>query len=191
MNGKNTIGGRVLIVESNAAQGDLYTDLVATHCPSTRIDVCRTPDCPCLDDNAGGADLALCCCGPTPATRFDDLRRLLTARPCLRTLVLIPAEEPHLADEAIAAGAADVLLRAPGYLQQLPVAVRKNIARARTAVQHRTREEATARDLRTARVTICRLETELAALATSHRTPTPRPLPLPVITTRRITQAAA
>ena len=46
MNGKNTIGGRVLIVESNAAQGDLYADLVATHCPSTRIDVCRTRPLP-------------------------------------------------------------------------------------------------------------------------------------------------
>jgi hypothetical protein len=191
MNSKNVTGGRILIIESDAAQGDLYADLVATHCAMTRIDVCRAPACPSLDDNAGGADLAICSCGPTPATRFDDLRRLLTARPCLRVLVLIPAEEPTLADEAIAAGATDVLLRAPGYLQQIPVAVRKNITRARLAVQVRTREAAIARELRAARVTVCRLEAEMAAMASLHRAPAPRPLPMPVITTRRAAAQAA
>ncbi|HMN42167.1 MAG TPA: hypothetical protein PKE29_15080 [Phycisphaerales bacterium] len=191
MNSGTNSGGRVIIVESNAPQGDLYADLIATHCPSTRIDLCRSPDCPCLDDNAGGADLAICSCGPTPATRFDHLRRLLTARPCLRVLVLIPADEPHLADEAIASGAADVLLRAPGYLQQLPVAVRANIAHARAAVHSLARAEAARKELRAAQVRVCVLENELSALAMSTRVPTPRPLPLPIITTRRTLTRAA
>ncbi len=193
MNSQNATAGRILIIESNAAQGDLYADLIATHCPGTRIDISQSADCPALDDNAGGADLAVCSCGPTPATRFDDLRRLLAARPCLRVLMLIPAELPHLADEAIACGAAAALLRAPGYLQQLPIAVRTNIARAKAAVQRRTRAEAAARELRAAQVRIVRLENELAALAASNRisTRSVHPRPLPVITTRRTARSAA
>jgi hypothetical protein len=107
--------------------------------------------------------------------------------------MLIPAELPHLADEAIACGASAVLLRAPGYLQQLPITVRSNIARAQTATQRRTREQTAARELRAAKVQIVRLETELAALAAGNQITTraSRPLPLPVITKRRSTLAAA
>jgi DNA-binding NarL/FixJ family response regulator len=190
---KTTIAGRILIVESNPLQAELYADVISIHCPGTRIDAAHATACPTLDDNAGGADLALCSCGPTDATRFDDLRRLLTARPCLRVLMLIPAELPHLADEAIACGASAVLLRAPGYLQQLPITVRSNIARAQTATQRRTREQTAARELRAAKVQIVRLETELAALAAGNQITTraSRPLPLPVITKRRSTLAAA
>src|SRR5262245_6243676 len=99
--------GRILLVEPDEALGRLYADIIATHCPGLRIDVCRPDESALLEDNAGGADVAVCSCGTTDGGRggFETLRRLMTLRPCLVVLMLVPADRPLLADEALGAGA--------------------------------------------------------------------------------------
>jgi len=162
--------GRVLLVESDPAQGSLYADIIATHCPGLRIDICRPDERTMLEDNAGGADVAICSCGSAPAAKLEVLRALTTLRPCLVVLVLVPADRPQLADEALAAGASDVLLRAPGYLDQLALAVRKNVALAKVRLAESLRQaEATRTTARLSaeneelRRELCELEVVAAA----------------------------
>ena len=179
----------MLIVDADRALGGLWADVIGTHCPGMRIDVCApTPDeREPLHDNAGGADVVVCSCGggSGAGNRFDTLRELLTLRPCLAVVVLIPADLPALADEAIAAGATDVLLRAPGYLEQLPIAVRKNVAKSRAAIAAEARAERVRAEMITIRGEIALLRADLNEASAKRRTAVDRPrgmLPLPVIT---------
>ncbi len=57
-------------------------------------------------------------------------------------MAIVPADRPGLADEALSAGATDVLLRSPGYLEQLPLVVRAAVVRshARAGEERRTRD---------------------------------------------------
>ncbi len=163
MNRRIPTAGRVLIIDADEHLGALYADLIRTHCPGLRVDCCRPDQQTLIDDNAGGADLAILSCGQTAATALDALRAALAARPCLRTLVLVPADRPHIADAAVDAGGSDVLLKAPGYLDQIAVVVRKNIALARTDLASRARSRTMARALCIAHDQIAELRAELAA----------------------------
>ncbi len=155
--------GRVLIVESDEPLARLYAGLIQTHCPGIRVDCCRPDQATLIADNAGGADLAITSCGPSAATSFDSLRDLLTLRPCLCVLALIPADRPQLADAAIDSGATDVLLRAPGYLDQIAVCIRKNVALARMRTPERLRTEALRRTLHGPTEQVSTLRAELDA----------------------------
>jgi DNA-binding NarL/FixJ family response regulator len=173
----------VLIVESDRALAGLFADVIATNCPGLRIDACTLEERDLFQDNVGGADVVVCSCGSGAGSRFHALREIMTLRSCSTVLVLVPADMPELADEAIEAGAADVLLRAPGYLEQLPVAVRKNVAKARQAIAADAREDGMRGEMITIRREIALLRTELAEA--SHRPAMDRSmegLPLPVIT---------
>jgi len=162
MNRRSSITGRVLIVESDGPLGSLYTDIIRTHCPGLRTDHCRADQVSLIEDNAGGADLAILSCAPGAAP-FDTLRVLLTIRPCLTTLVLAPADRPDLADAAVGAGGSDVLLKAPGYLDQLAVTVRKNVILGRTRMAERSRARTLANTFSLANREIAELRGELAA----------------------------
>lgn len=164
-----TSTGRVLIVEPDAALAGLYAGLIDTHCPGMRVDMCQNEQTSLIADNAGGADIAIASCGPNSATCMDTLRQLLTLRACLCVLVLIPADRPELADVAIRAGAADVLLRAPGYLDQIAVCVRKNVALARASTAARLRTESLQRTIRELNSHIAELRTEVIETAASAR----------------------
>jgi hypothetical protein len=163
MNGGKTTTGRVLIVEADLAVAALYADLIHTRCPGLRIDCCHPDQRTLVEDNAGGADVVVFSCGHGPATALDFLRELLTMRPCLTTLSLVPADRPELAAEAIAAGATDVLLKAPGYLDQLPVAAHKNVYTSRIRTAERTRIDLAFRAQEQSRRAIAELRKELAA----------------------------
>src|SRR3954465_1325317 len=65
MRGTQKNGGRVLIVEADRALAGLFADVIATHCPGMRIDVCAPEEHGLLHDNAGGADVVVCSCGPS------------------------------------------------------------------------------------------------------------------------------
>jgi DNA-binding response OmpR family regulator len=164
-----TLTGRVLVVESDEPLAGLYSDLIDTHCPGLRVDICRPEQASLIEDNAGGADVAVVSCGSNGATLLDSLRHLLTFRACLSVLVLIPADRPELADVAIRAGAADVLLRAPGYLDQIAVCVRKNVVLARANTAARLRTESLHRTIGELRDEICAHHVELTQATTSTR----------------------
>ena len=161
--------GRVLIVESDAPLAGLYAGLIDTHCPGHRVDICHPNQTTLIDDNAGGADIAVVSCGPSAATCLDTLRHLLSLRTCLSVLVLIPADRPDLADVAIRAGAADVLLRAPGYLEQIAVCVRKNVTLSRMKTTARLRTESLHRSIRELNSHASELRSELAETAAIAR----------------------
>ncbi len=165
-----TSTGRVLIVEPDAPLAGLYAGLIDTHCPGMRVDVCRSEQTTLIEDNAGGADIAIVSCGPHAATCLDTLRKLLTLRACLCVLVLIPADRPELADVAIRAGATDVLLRAPGYLDQIAVCVRKNVALSRLHTAARLRTDALHRTIRELHAQVADHRAELAETAVRDRT---------------------
>lgn len=181
MNRRTLSTGRILIIEQDGPLGSLYSDLIRTHSPGLRVDCCRPDQRTLIDDNAGGADVAILSCAPTDATALDTLRDLLTVRPCLRTLVLVPADRPHLADAAVDAGGSDVLLKAPGYLDQLAVVVRKNVALARVYLGERARSQTIGRALCLAHDQIAELRAELVAAANRESSSA-----LPTISTIRI-----
>lgn len=107
--------------------GTLVADAITTHCPGVDTRVCTLADADALATIAARASIAVCPCAGAPATRFDALARLLLLAPELPVIVLAPPCAPDLADEALRVGACDVLLTAPGYLDQVPIAVRKNL----------------------------------------------------------------
>lgn len=80
------------------------------------------------------ADVCVCSGGVRPHGAFDTLGRLLLMRPELPVVVLLRAfeavkgsdgESEGRVEEAIRLGAADVILRGPGGLAQLPIAIRR------------------------------------------------------------------
>lgn len=164
MNARTNTTGRVLIVETDAALGALFGDAITTHCPSVRVDVCHPADRLLIEDNAGGADVAICGCRATGGACLEMLRELTTLRGCLRVVVLVPADKPDLTDEALAAGAADALLRAPGYLDQLPLIVRRNIREARRAIVHGRRMDETMHALAEKTAEVISLRARLSVL---------------------------
>lgn len=163
MNARMNTTGRVLIVESDAPLGVLFADAITTHCPGVRVDVCHPADRTLIEDNAGGADVAICGCGASAAC-LEMLRELTTMRACLRVVVLVPADQPGVTDEALAAGAADALLRAPGYLDQLPLIVRRNIREARRAIVHGRRMDETMHALAEKTAEVISLRARLSVL---------------------------
>jgi DNA-binding NarL/FixJ family response regulator len=177
--------GRVLIVEADRALAGLYADVIATHAPGLRIDACPPERHEALHDNLGGADVVVCSCDAGAGNGFDVLRAIHTERACATVLALIPADRPDLADRVLEAGAADVLLRAPGYLDQLAVAVRKNIAASRRAMRAEARRDQARRELEQAKREMAILRLEAQDLSRRVHAMKGRPmgaLPLPVIT---------
>lgn len=185
MRSTNQTNARVLIIEADRGIASLYADVIGTHCDSVRIDVCSPADDAVLHDNVGGADVIVCSCGAGGGNRFDVMRDVLTQRSCATVLVLVPADMPELADEAIACGASDVLVRAPGYLEQLAVSVRKNVAKSRVAMRAELRAEDMRREMVQMRREAMLLRTELEEVSRRAFAPKERVsgvLPLPVIT---------
>lgn len=132
---------RIVVTDPSPSVAGLYADAI-------RGGVEHVQTLPCGPDDAGlagavlGADLAVCALPEDPGQALGMLGRVLLLRPNLFVLALTPAERPDAVDLAVQAGAGDVLVRCTGLLEQLPAAVRKNLAlmdRARDHAERTTR----------------------------------------------------
>lgn len=118
----------VLICEGGLGSSTLLADVIGTHCPGMTPRIVDVRDTSRLTELAARSAAAVCVCDKNRATRYDALGRVLAARASgslLPILALTPADHPQIADESLALGAADALLMTPGYLDQVPLAVRK------------------------------------------------------------------
>lgn len=161
--------GKVVIIEPDLTLRTLLLDAIHVHCPG--LQACAAmPTSDTFQQDLDSADLAICTCGPTPDTYLKQLLVLSTLRPALPTLLLVPADKPWLADEALAAGATDVLLRTPGFLEQLPIAVRKNIVLAKSHASQSSRLQSltqTLSEIKSENETLGTLVDRLEAMATT------------------------
>lgn len=161
----NTDAARVLVCDADRARAGLLADVISTHCQGLSASIIDPADDRTIAAHAPHAAAAVCACGPTAATRFDALGRIAHANPAIPALALIPADLPRLAHEVLRIGAADALLTAPGYLDQLPLAVTKMLRAAESRRIAETRHDDAQRELvalrgenRTLAHTIDRLE---------------------------------
>jgi len=155
----HTTASTVLILPGDEHPAALYADAIATHCAG--VLPVRVPAGPPdqLRTLAAGASLAVVACTAKPATRFEPLARLRMSCGDIPVLALLPADQPAAANLALSIGADDVLLTAPGYLEQLPLRVRANLRRAAASAVDAARTATLAANLRAAE----RLNRELAA----------------------------
>lgn len=116
----------VLVLDPDPVSSALVTDTVRTLCAPADVRAGWTPGglaTASLDD----VGVVVAGTGASPATRFAAMASVLEHHDHLPIVLLVPAGEPALADEALCRGASDVLVRTPGYLDQLPVMVRKHL----------------------------------------------------------------
>lgn len=122
---------RVLVVEADPIIAELYVDAVRTRVREARIDAIGLDDAGAAEALLA-ADVAVCSAGARPESALDTLNRVLLLRPELPVIVLLPGcAAGNGLQQAIEQGAADVLLRTHGYLDQLPVTVRRVVMHAR------------------------------------------------------------
>ena len=133
---------RVLIVEPQPELGHLYAETIRTHVPGA-APLVRTPQDESLCQDVRLTDVIICSAGETRRTRFQDLEQLSLMHPEGRIVLLAPAHAVECVEAAFELGAQDVLLKSVGYLEQLPVTIRKNILQARSWAAR----EASLRDL--------------------------------------------
>jgi diguanylate cyclase (GGDEF)-like protein len=127
----------VLILSDDRAVRLLCADAIGTHCPGVTVASVDGEDPLAIKAAAGAAAVAIVGCdggpcpgGPDAARRLVNLAKLRVAGSDAPALVLIPADRPGVADQALRVGADDVLLMSPGYLDQLPWRVRTLLGRA-------------------------------------------------------------
>jgi diguanylate cyclase (GGDEF)-like protein len=152
-----------LVLESDPAcpsapHATLIADAVRTHCPGIDTRTCAPTDTDALAALSRRADIALCAAGPIPATRFNALSRLLLLAPELPIILFAPANEPAVADEALRVGAHDAILCAPGYLDHVPLAVRKALTRQRAHSSQVAKIDALTRSLESMRTDVRTLQ---------------------------------
>lgn len=137
----------VLILPGDDHPAALYADAIGTHCSDVRPVRVSASQPETLDSIARDASLAVVSCAGRPSTRFEQLGRLRVIRGDLPVLALLPADQPAAADLALSIGAEDVLLTAPGYLEQLPLRVRANLRRSAASAAETARAAALSADL--------------------------------------------
>lgn len=120
---------RVLVVEREAELAGLFARAITAQLNTGQVETI-TPSDDGFVEAWGSATLGVCGAGRTRQRRFDDLELMIERRPEARVIFLVPADEPECVERAIELGASDVLARTPGYLEQLPMSVRKNLALA-------------------------------------------------------------
>lgn len=122
---------RVLAVEADPIIAELYVDAIRSRIREARVEAVGLDD-PGAAEAIVAADVAVCSAGPRPETALDTLNRVLLLRPDLPVIVLLPAcVAADGLNQAVEQGAADVLLRTHGYLDQLPVTVRRVVMHSR------------------------------------------------------------
>lgn len=135
------LAARIVVVDADAGRARLCADVISTHATGAWAEGFGT------DELAGAlveaADGAVCVCedGRLPLEIVRHLRARLGASARAALVVVVPADRPGLAEEALRAGATDVLLRSPGYLEQLPVVVRAALIRAAAIASRATLED--------------------------------------------------
>lgn len=138
----------VLVCEGGQGNSPLLADVIGTHCAGITPRIVDVRDTARLMELAPRSAAAVCVCDKNGVTRFDALGRILAARGAgsmLPVLALAPADMPQLADESLTLGATDALLTAPGYLDQLPLAVRKMLRVAQQQCKEAERLESAQR----------------------------------------------
>lgn len=123
---------RVAVVEPDPVVAHLYADAVRTRLREARIDRLDF-EAPSLAEVLTSAEVCICSAGtdPDPARLFESLIRLLLLRPDLPVILLLPPCAAAQVGRAVELGAADVLLRTAGCLDQLAATVRKTALQAR------------------------------------------------------------
>ncbi len=119
---------RVAVIEQDPIIADLYVDAIRTGIRPVHAAACWFDDAGTNADTAidlATADVYLCSAGSKPESQFDSLTRLLLMRPEAAVIVLLPPCAGHQLERAVACGAADVLLRTHGYLDQIPATIRR------------------------------------------------------------------
>ena len=161
--GENVRGAmlRIALIERDAAIAGLYVDTLKTHIRTSDVSVLGFDD-PRLGDALVAAEVCVCSAGTNPDGKFDDLVRLLLMSPELPVVMLLPACAANggALERAVELGAADVLLRTAGYLDQLPATVRRVALQARGVGYADTR----ARELRRVVATVGEENSRLQAL---------------------------
>lgn len=159
---------RVLVIDADMLRGGLCADAVRMHA-GCDARVCGPNDAD-VTASVGQASVIVCACGDTAATRLDALRLALTSKADAHVIILLPADEPKLVTEALGCGAADTLLRSPGYLEQLPVLVIRalHVRRTQTEQDRRTaRLHETLGQIQRDHLTLQRLLDRVERLATT------------------------
>ena len=110
---------RVLLIDPSDSRRALISDALRTHAAAREIITSQDSSLP----DPLGVDIALCSAGRSRDTRFHALDNLLAARPAMPTIFLAPADDPASAHAALRRGAADAVVCAPGYLEQVPLRV--------------------------------------------------------------------
>lgn len=137
-----TLAARIVVVDADAGRARLCADVISTHAAGARAEGFG------VEEFAGAfaeaADGAVCVCEDArlPLEILRHLREGLNASARAALVAIVPADRPGLAEEALRAGATDVLLRSPGYLEQLPIVVRASLLRASMAASQMVREAA-------------------------------------------------
>jgi diguanylate cyclase (GGDEF)-like protein len=121
---------KVAVFEADPVIAGFYSETLRTNVREAEVSVVNFED-PRLAEVLTSADVCICSTGPGPDTGFDTLVRLLLIRPDLPVVILLPACAASSLEAALQAGAADVLIRTNGYLDQLPVTVRKVVLHVR------------------------------------------------------------
>lgn len=143
---------RIVVVDADAGRACLCADVISTHAAGIHAESIGASEH--ISDELAKFDGAVCVCSDTRLPL--EILRLVRARMSSGALVaIIPADRPGLAEEALAAGATDVLLRSPGYLEQLPVIVRAAVTRASARAAEVTKSD-------DAKAEVHRLKAELA-----------------------------
>lgn len=160
---------RVLIVDAGGGHAEFLGDVLRTHGASaeTRYVSWKDED---IRAAAEWADVVVCECGRTPTARLHPLETIVSLRADVPTVFLAAGDDVDAAARAAAAGATDVLLRVPGYLDQLPITVRQAHARAVRDADARLRMESMTRligEIEKDNATAQGLVAELQAAATT------------------------
>lgn len=128
---------KVVVIDDDPAVAPLTVDAIRTGVRGVEVALTEL-EAGTFAELIARADVCVCSGGVRPLDAFDTLGRLLLMRPELPVVVLLRAFEAvegvggglgggaeGRVEEAIRLGAADVVLRGPGGLTQLPIAIRR------------------------------------------------------------------
>lgn len=124
----------VLLIDQSVEDREAMAKAVSDHFSSSQVRTsCRVSEA--LADGLEDVDLILAGTDLPDLPGIDVLEEIFLLRPDLPVLLTAPENDPQLAVKAIRCGAYDFLVKSPGYLEIVPVAIEKNL------VLHRIKQE--------------------------------------------------
>lgn len=124
----------VLLIDQSAEDREAIGAAVTGHFGKGRIrTACRVSEA--LADGLEDVDLIIAGTDLPDLPGIGVLEEIFLLRPDLPVLLTAPANDPQLAVKAIRCGAYDFLVKSPGFLEIIPVAIEKNL------VLHRIKQE--------------------------------------------------